>query len=105
MLAQEVGIPRQNMAVVENGYILRFSSDSLEIGERVPGGYVFVDGTLVGDAVSPQIIQDRETLAIAGVCNVVFTYNRRQGLLIGEPRITARGVATVDVLNDLIERA
>ncbi len=105
LLAQEVGIPRQNIAVVENGYILRFSEDNLEVGERVPGGYVFVDGTLVGDAVSPQVIQDRETLAVSGVCNVVFTYNRRQGALIGEPRITARGVATAEVLDDLIERA
>ncbi len=105
LLAQEVGIPRQNIAVVENGHILRFSDEALEVGERVPGGYVFVDGTLVGDAVSAQIIQDRETLAVAGVCNVVFTYNRRQGALIGEPRITARGVAAAEVLDDLIARA
>ncbi|HOT92296.1 MAG TPA: ribonuclease J [Anaerolineae bacterium] len=104
-LAQEVGIPHQNIAVVENGYILRFSQDSLEVGERVPGGYVFVDGTLVGDAVSPQIIQDREALAVSGVCSVVFTYNRRQGGLIGEPRITARGVAAAEVLDTLIARA
>jgi len=105
LLAQEIGIPRQNIAAVENGYILRFSEDSLEIGERVPGGYVFVDGTLVGDAVSPQIIQDRESLAVAGVCSVVFSYNRRQGVVIGEPRITARGLATAEVLEDLAARA
>jgi ribonuclease J len=105
LLAQEVGIPKQNIAVVENGYILRFSEDSLEVGERVPGGYIFVDGTLVGDAVSPQVIQDRESLAVAGVCSVVFSYNRRQGVVIGEPRITARGLATAEVLEDLTERA
>jgi ribonuclease J len=105
LLAQEIGIPKQNIAVVENGYTLRFSEDSLEVGERVPGGYVFVDGTLVGDAVSPQVIRDRESLAIAGVCNVVFSYNRRQGGLVGEPRITAQGVATSEVLDDLTEKA
>ncbi len=105
LLAQEVGIPKQNIAVVENGYILRLSSESLEIGERIPGGYVFVDGALVGDAVSPQVILDRESLAIAGVCSVVFSYNRRQGVVIGEPRITARGLATAEVLEDLTTRA
>ena len=105
LLAQEVGIPRQNIAVVENGYILRFSEDSLEVGERIPGGYVFVDGTLVGDAVSPQVIQDREALAVAGVCSVVFSYNRRQGVVIGDPRITMRGLATAEVLEDLTARA
>ncbi len=105
LLAQEVGIPKQNIAVVENGYILRLSSESLEIGERIPGGYVFVDGALVGDAVSPQVILDRESLAVAGVCSVVFSYNRRQGVVIGEPRITARGLATAEVLEDLTTRA
>ncbi|MBN2389970.1 MAG: ribonuclease J [Anaerolineae bacterium] len=105
LLAQEVGIPRKNIAVVENGYTLRFSEDNLEVGERIPGGYVFVDGSLVGDAVSPQVIQDRESLAVAGVCSVVFSYNRRQGVVIGEPRITARGLATTEVLEDLTMRA
>ncbi len=105
LLAQETGIPRQNIAVVENGHILRFSSDSLEVGERIPGGYVFVDGALVGDAVSPQVILDRESLAVAGVCSVVFSYNRRQGAVIGEPRITARGLAVAEVLEDLTRRA
>jgi len=105
LLAQEVGIPRQNIAAVENGYILRLSQDSLEVGERVPGGYVFVDGTLVGDAVSQQVIQDREALAVAGVCSVVFSYNRRQGVVIGEPRITAHGLAATEVIEDLTKRA
>ena len=77
LLAQEIGIPRKNIAVVENGYILRFSEDALEVGERVPGGYIFVDGSLVGDAVSSQVIQDREALAVEGVCSVVFSYKRR----------------------------
>lgn len=105
MLAQAIGIPKENIAVVENGYVLRFSSESMEVGERVPGGYVFVDGTLVGDAVNPEIIKDRESLAIAGVCSVVFTYNRRQVALVGEPRISAQGVATAEVLDDLVARA
>ena len=105
LLAQETGIPKQNIAVVENGHIIRFSSDRLEVGERIPGGYVFVDGALLGDAVSPQVIQDREALAVAGVCSVVFSYNRRQGVVIGEPRITMRGLATAEVLEDLSTRA
>ena len=105
LLAQEVGIPKQNIAAVENGYILRLSQDSLEVGERVPGGYVFVDGTLVGDAVSQQVIQDREALAVAGVCSVVFSYNRQQGVVIGEPRITARGLAATEVIEELTTRA
>lgn len=102
-LAVEVGVPKQNIAAVENGHILRFTSDKMEIGERVPGGYVFVDGNWVGDAVSNQVIHDREVLAATGVCSVVFTYSKQGGVLIGEPRITARGVASDETLAALQE--
>lgn len=103
VLAQEVGIPKENIAVVENGYVLRFSSDSLEIGERVPGGYVFVDGKWVGDAIPAQVIMEREALGASGVVNIVFSYQPRRGTLVGEPRITTRGVASEEALSSLIE--
>ena len=103
VLAQEVGIPKQNIAVVENGYVLRFTQDTMEIGERLPGGYIFVDGVWVGDAVSAQVIRDRESLAATGVFNVVFSYSQRRGAVVGEPRIAARGVASDEVLEEMIE--
>ena len=102
-LAQEVGIPKENIAVVENGYVLRFSKDSLEVGERVPGGYVFVDGKWVGDAIPPQVIAERESLSGSGIVNVVFNYQPRRGTLIGEPRITTRGVASDEAIGLLTE--
>ncbi|MBN2002857.1 MAG: ribonuclease J [Anaerolineae bacterium] len=102
-LAQEVGIPKQNIAVVENGHILRFTQDTMEIGERVPGGYIFVDGVWVGDAVSAQVIRDRDSLAATGVLNVVFSYSQRRGTVVGEPRITARGVASDEAIEEMIE--
>jgi ribonuclease J len=104
MLAEEVGIPEKNIAVVENGYVLRFSQDSMEIGERVPGGYVYVDGTLVGDAVSPQTLQDRETLAVSGVCNVVFAYDRLRGKPVNQPRVSMIGVAAEDTVDEVVKQ-
>lgn len=103
VLAQEVGMARANIAVVENGYMLRFSQDTMDIGERIPGGYVFVDGNWVGDAVSPQVIQDREVIAASGVLSVVFSYAR--GGVVGAPHIMARGVASGQALADMIEQA
>ncbi|MCC6798876.1 MAG: ribonuclease J, partial [Anaerolineae bacterium] len=43
-LAQTLGIPAKHIAVVENGTMIELTPDTLTIGERVPGGYVFVDG-------------------------------------------------------------
>ncbi len=107
VIAQQLGIPREAIAVVENGYVIRFTRTAernevtMEIGERLPGGYVFVDGAWVGD-VSADVIRDREALAASGVCSVVFRYDRRRGILLGRPRITMRGVAVEEVLTDLL---
>lgn len=101
VLAQEVGLARTNIAVVENGYTLRFSPDTMEIGERIPGGYVFVDGNWVGDAVSAQVIRERDTIAASGVLSVVFCYAR--GAVIGAPHITARGVASEQTMTAMTD--
>jgi ribonuclease J len=104
-LAQEVGVPKENIAVVENGYVIRFTEHSVEVGERVPGGYVFVDGTWVGDAVSPELIRSREELAETGVCAVSLVYDEVTGRLVGQPRITGRAIASPDVLGKLLPQA
>ena len=40
VLAQQVGIPAQNIVVVENGTPLELDQDSLTVGERLPGGQI-----------------------------------------------------------------
>lgn len=104
-LAAELGIPRERIAVVENGYVLYFEDDCIRVGERVPGGYVFVDGSWVGDAVGPAVIRDRETLAMAGVCVVVFRYSPRRGALLDTPRLTVRGFAARDAAEEVMAGA
>jgi ribonuclease J len=104
-LATELGIPRERVAVVENGYVLYFEDDCIRVGERVPGGYVFVDGSWVGDAVGPAVIRDRETLAMAGVCVVVFRYSPRRGALLDTPRLTVRGFAARDAAEEVMTGA
>ncbi len=104
-LAQQVGVPKENIAVVENGYVLRFTRDSMEIGERTPGGYVFVDGSWMGDAIDPSVLQERDSLAAAGVCTVTFRYNEQRGEIAGEPRIITQGIASDEAVDDMVDRA
>ncbi len=104
-LAQQVGIPKENTAVVENGYLMRLTPDNLEIGERVPGGYVFVDGPWIGDAIGPSVIQEREQLATSGTCMAVFRYSVQENFILGTPRIQTRGMATPEMVEPLIEQA
>jgi ribonuclease J len=88
-LAIEQGIPKENCAIIENGTILEFDKDRMYIGERYPGGYVFVDGHGVGD-IGPAVMRDREILASEGFVVVIANVGKN-GELYGDPRIISRG--------------
>jgi len=89
-MGQELGIPRENIAVVENGYVLEFTADSMTIGERVPGGYVCVDGAIVGD-VGPAVLREREILGRDGLVIVDVLVDSDTRKIVGEPEIISRG--------------
>ncbi len=85
------GIPPENIFVVENGNVIEADKYGVrKTGERVPGGYVFVDGSGVGD-VGKAVIHDREILARDGFMMVVVNVDAETGKLVGEPEIISRG--------------
>ncbi len=55
----------------------------------MPGGYIFVDGSSVGD-IGWSVVRDREKLAQAGFFFAVVTTNK-QGQIIGSPELRTRG--------------
>jgi len=103
-IARQLGVPEDHIAVVENGYPLIFDEDHMEIGEREPGGYVFVDGSLVGE-IGVSVLREREELAQNGFVTAVVRYQRQAGRLVGQPRITTQGFIYVPESTDLLSRA
>jgi ribonuclease J len=103
-IARALGIPDENIAVVQNGYVLTLDDGRLEVGERVPGGYVFVDGALVGE-VGPRVMREREALGENGFVTVVARYDRRTGQLVGRSRILTGGFVYAPESGDLLDRA
>ncbi len=99
-LARQLGMPNKNIAVVENGYMLTLGKQ-LKIGERVPGGYVFVDGARVGE-VGPALMSEREALGRNGLVVSIMHYNRRTGQPVGQPRIVTRGFVYAPDAEDLV---
>ena len=89
-IAQQVGIPAENVAVIENGQTIEFEGGQMKLGERVAGGYVFVDGAGVGD-IGPSVVREREALARDGFVLVNLTLDRVTGRLHEEPEIITRG--------------
>ena len=92
-LAAGLGIPESNIAVVENGTIIELDENTLTVGDRIPGGHVYVDGSGVGD-LSHKVMRDRERLAENGFFVVGVTV--ANGRLVGSPEYITKGLANVD---------
>jgi ribonuclease J len=103
-LAREIGIPAGQVAVVENGTVIEFDDGVMHIGERVPGGYVFVDGSGVGD-IGPTVMREREALARDGFVVVHLHLDRKTGALREEPEIVSKGFVFVRDAEQLFEDA
>lgn len=90
LIAEQLGIPAQNIAVIENGQMVEFQDGEMQVGERVPGGYVFVDGSGVGD-IGPSVLREREIMARDGFILVNLTIDEDSGRLLEDPEIITRG--------------
>jgi ribonuclease J len=103
-LAHELGIPPGNTFVIENGYVLEFDKESGSVEERVPGGYVFVDGSGVGD-VGPAVLRDREILARDGFVVAILQRDTETGKLLRPPEIISRGFVFLRDSEELLAEA
>lgn len=104
ILAQEVGVPVENVAVIENGQVIEFEDGKMSLGERVPGGYVFVDGSSVGE-VGPSVVREREALARDGIVVISLVLDKSTGRLREEPEIITRGFIYKRDADDVIALA
>jgi len=102
-LARLVGLPDENIAVIENGRVLEFDDGEMTIGDRLPGGYIFVDGAGVGD-ISMSEMREREALASDGVVLVNLNLDRERRLT-DEPEIITRGFIQSRAGDDLLDAA
>ena len=83
IIAEDAGIPAENIEVIENGQIVEFENGMMHLGDRIPGGYVFVDGDRPGE-VGPSVVREREALARDGIVLVSLTLDQN-GRLLDEP--------------------
>jgi len=88
-LAVERGIPRANTLNTDNGQVLSFTKDKMELDGEVPHGTILVDQT--GAIVSTIVVKDRVLLAEEGLVAVVLTIDKRSGALLTSPDIISRG--------------
>jgi len=101
MMAEEMGVAAENIQVVENGQVVELVNGKLTLGERIPGGYVFVDGRSIGD-VDHGVMRERERLAQNGIFLIDLNIDKFTGKLMHAPEIITRGFVSPEEAEELI---
>ena len=74
----------------------------MHLGDRIPGGYVFVDGAGVGE-IGPSVVREREILARDGFVLVNLMMDRNSCRLLNDPEIITRGFVYSREADELLE--
>ncbi|MDP9397515.1 MAG: ribonuclease J [Actinomycetota bacterium] len=89
-LAVLTGVPRERTVLAEDGVVIDLVDGVASIAGKVPCGYVYVDGSTVGN-VSEASLKDRRILRDEGFISVVVVVDSVTGKVTGGPEIHARG--------------
>ena len=103
-LAESMGIPKENVFLMESGDVLSIGSEDAKIVGKVPSGSVLVDGLGVGD-VGNIVLRDRQNLAENGIIIVVLTLEKYSNQILAGPDIVTRGFVYVRESETLIDDA
>ncbi|MBQ1941325.1 MAG: ribonuclease J [Anaerovibrio sp.] len=101
-LAQELGMPKENIFIGENGQILEFTREKGYVAGRVTAGRVLVDGLGVGD-VGNIVLRDRRQLSQDGIIIIVVTMEKGTGTVMAGPDIVSRGFVYVRESEELMD--
>ncbi|GAA1653581.1 ribonuclease J [Kribbella alba] len=101
-LARQTGVPAQNVVVVEDGVVVDLIDQKAVVAGKVECGYVFVDGSTVGD-ITETSLKDRRILGDEGFISVIAVMDSVTGKLTAGPEIQARGFAEDDTVFDTLK--
>jgi len=90
--AQSMGIPPENMVIIQNGDIVELSLESIRVAGKVAAGLELVDTSGSG-MVSAKVLQERQRMASEGIVTIAAAIDW-SGKLMAKPEIHLRGVVT-----------
>ena len=94
-LAIATGVPRDRVVMAEDGVVVDLVDGVASIAGKVECGYVFVDGSTIGDLTETSL-KDRRILGEEGFISVIVVVDSVTGKVSSGPEIHARGFAEDD---------
>jgi len=105
-LAISMGMPKENIFVMDIGDVLEIDIKTAKVSETVPSGQLLVDGLGIGD-VGNVVLRDRKHLSEDGMIIVAVGVSMHDGScqIISGPDLTSRGFVFVREADNLMEGA
>ena len=103
-LGELMDVEKDKILICLDGDQLELTDDGLQKIGEVPAGYLFVDGSGLGD-VGHGVLRDRQLLAEEGVVVVILTVDAKTGEVIAGPEIITRGWVHAPEAENLLEEA
>jgi len=90
--AQTMGVPKDNILIIENGDVVELTPNSIKKGDPVKAGVELLDNSRYG-IVDARVLKERQQLAGDGVVTVLAPIST-DGKMVAPPRVNLRGVVT-----------
>ena len=100
--AKKMGIPPENIFLLNNGRVLEVNRNEARLTTSVPSGKILVDGLGVGD-VGNIVLRDRQHLSQDGLIVIVMTMDSNTGEIVSGPDVVSRGFVYVRESENLME--
>ena len=98
-LAVQTGIPAERVILAEDGVVIDLADGVAKVVGAVPVGYVYVDGSSVGELTEVEL-KDRRILGEEGFISIFAVVDSATGKVIAGPQVHARGLAEGDSVFD-----
>lgn len=107
LLAESVGIPKENVFIVRNGETIQIKEGKALHGPTIPSGNSLVDGLGIGD-IGNIVLRDRRLLSSDGMLIIVTTLSKTEGHMLVKPEVISRGFVFVrdseELMNQILTR-
>ena len=100
-LAVKTGVPPERVVIAEDGVVVDLRDGLATIVGVVECGYVYVDGSSVGE-ITEVDLKDRRILGEEGFISIVVVVDSASGKIVAGPEIHARGFAEGDAVFDAL---
>ncbi len=102
--AMSMGIPEEDIFILENGNCLEFKNGKVRRADSVAAGMFLVDAGAIADG-SSSVMRERQQLSEDGMFIVVARVSAQNGQLLGPPDVISRGFVNPQGANGLTEQS